>query len=319
MSVGKAAINLVDLAINQDLKALLCSSDLNPRYLTFFLAAAAPRLEAQASGATVKGVTIDDVEALEIPLPSVPEQERIAGLLERADRLRRTRRYAFELSDSFLPAAFLELFGDQEKSWPTATVEKLAAPKRGSIRTGPFGSQLLHSEFTESGIAVLGIDNAVSNRFQWADRRFISPAKYKELNRYTVFPGDVLITIMGTCGRCAVVPDEVPAAINSKHLCCITLDQSKCLPVFLHGAFLHHPEIRRQLGVFQKGAIMDGLNMEIIKELEFPLPPLHLQKRFASLVARYERLRATQRESLRQAEHLFQTLLHRAFSEGMQC
>ncbi len=111
-----------------------------------------------------------------------------------------------------------------------------------------------------------------------------------------------------------MVPDGVPTAINTKHSCCITLDQSKCLPVFLHGAFLHHPEIRRQLGVLQKGAIMDGLNTEIIKELRFPLPPLHLQNSFASLVERHERLRATQREALRQAEHLFQTLLHQAFS-----
>lgn len=266
--------------------------------------------------AAVPGLNREDAYEQTIPWPDLSEQKQIADQLEQADRLRRTRRYALELSDSFLPAAFLELFGDQGKSWPTVAVEELAARKRGSIRTGPFGSQLLHSEFTDKGIAVIGIDNAVSNRFEWGDRRFISPAKYKELNRYTVFPGDVLITIMGTCGRCAIVPNGMPTAINTKHLCCITLDQSKCLPVYLHGAFLHHPEIRRQLGVLQKGAIMDGLNMEIIKGLEFPLPPLHLQKRFASLVERHERLRATQREALRQAEHLFQTLLHQAFSQA---
>jgi len=288
-------------------------------YLSLFLADMFDYLQKNSTGATVPHVSRDILENLELPLPSLNEQLRIAGLLEQAERLCRTRRYAIELSDSLLPAAFLELFGDKEKSWPTVKVEELAALQRGSIRTGPFGSQLLHSEFTDSGTAVLGIDNAVSNRFEWAERRFISPAKYEQLKRYTVFPGDVLITIMGTCGRCAVVPDGVPTAVNTKHLCCITLQQSKCLPVFLHGAFLHHPEIRRQLGVLQKGAIMDGLNMEIIKGLRFPLPPLSLQNRFAALVGRNERLCATQHEALRQAEHVFQTLLHQAFSEGMQC
>jgi type I restriction enzyme S subunit len=271
----------------------------------------------RVSGANLPRLDPGLLKEFTFDLPSLSEQQRIAGLLEQADRLRRTRRYALELSDTFLPAAFLELFDSHEKSWQTVTVGELAAPKRGSIRTGPFGSQLLHSEFTDSGIAVLGIDNAVNNRFEWAERRYISPAKYEQLKRYTVFPGDVLITIMGTCGRCAVVPDGIPAAVNTKHLCCITLDQSRCLPVFLHGAFLYHPQIRRQLGVLQKGAIMDGLNMEIIKGLRFALPPLPLQQQFAALVARHEHLRATQREALRQAEHLFQTLLHRAFSEAL--
>jgi type I restriction enzyme S subunit len=55
---------------------------------------------------------------------------------------------------------------------------------------------------------------------------------------------------------------------------------------------------------------------EGVRGLRIPLPPLPLQLRFADLVASHERLRAVQREALRQAEHLFQTLLHQAFGEG---
>ena len=63
-----------------------------------------------------------------------------------------------------------------------------------------------------------------------------------------------------------------------------------------------------------KGSIMDGLNMQIIKSLRIPLPPLRLQQSFAALAERVERMRAVQREALRQAEHLFVSLLDRAFS-----
>ena len=105
-------------------------------------------------------------------------------------------------------------------------------------------------------------------------------------------------------------------AINTKHLCCITLDQKRCLPIYLQGAFLYHPFVRHQLGVATKGSIMEGLNMGIIQGLRIPVPPLHLQEQFALLVPRHEGLRAVQRESLRQSEHLFQSLLDRAFATG---
>lgn len=237
----------------------------------------------------------------------------MAARLARADRLRRTRRFALQLSDTFLQSAFVEVFSGAKKGWPTFSVEELLLENRNSIRTGPFGSQLLHAEFTNSGIAVLGIDNAVKNRFEWAQRRFISPEKYRELKRYTVHGGDVIITLMGTCGRCAVVPENIPTTINTKHLCCITLDRTRCLPEFLHGAFLYHPNVRDQLRIASKGSIMEGLNMDIIKRLKFPVPLLLEQKRFATLVTRFERHRARLREAERQSDHLFQRLLVEAF------
>ena len=282
-------------------------------YLSFFFRSAAFRKHrnAIARGANIQNLRFSQFEEIELEIPS--EQRRIAERLEQADRLVRTRRHALELTDTFLPAAFIELFGETGDRFTAPTVDELAADKSHAIRTGPFGSQLLHSEFTDRGIAVLGIDNAVNNEFAWDQRRFITPEKYEQLKRYTVFPGDVIITIMGTCGRCAIVPDDIPTAINTKHLCCITLDQNRCLPIYLHGAFLFHPFVSRQRGVAMKGAIMDGLNMEIIKSLRVPLPPFSLQQKFAALVERVERLRAVQREALRQAEYLFASLLQHAF------
>lgn len=59
------------------------------------------------------------------------------------------------------------------------------------------------------------------------------------------------------------------------------------------------------------------INTTVLKSLRIPLPPLLLQEKFAQIVQKIERLRTQQREAERQAEHLFQTLLHRAFRGEM--
>ena len=65
-----------------------------------------------------------------------------------------------------------------------------------------------------------------------------------------------------------------------------------------------------------RGAAVQGINLGDVKELPIPVPPIILPQKFAALVQRVERLRAAQREALLQAEHFFQTLLHRAFAES---
>lgn len=211
------------------------AGEVDTRYLLHFLRQERIRVEGarkMTGSAGQRRVPAHFLADLEIPVPAMSKQQMIAELLDRADALRAKRRAAMSQLDALIEATFLDPFQRPEAArWPELPISSLAAQRPNSIRTGPFGSQLLHSEFVESGVAVLGIDNAVQNEFVWARPRFITDNKYRQLQRYSVFPGDVLITIMGTCGRCAIVPDEMPPAINTKHLCCISLDEARCLPM----------------------------------------------------------------------------------------
>jgi type I restriction enzyme, S subunit len=303
------------MATNQGFKSFVPSpQQIDAKFLYHWLRTNRVYLESLGNGATFKEVSKTVVERIEIPLPPLLEQRRIATILDLADALRAKRRVTLSGVDALLAATFLDVFETPgAHSWPEVTIESLTAAIPNSIRTGPFGSQLLHSEFVESGIAVLGIDNVVQNDFLWARPRFITERKYQELKRYTVRPGDVLITIMGTCGRCAIVPRDVPVAINTKHLCCITLDQSRCLPIYLKSCFLLHPKVQLRLGVHERGAVMPGLNMQIIKELRIPLAPMQVQRQFAERVKSIERLRAAQRVSEAELNSLFASVQHRAF------
>ena len=303
----------------------VCSTDIIPilpkegvsrDYLFYFLRT--PDIvnlaTSSCSGANLPRLGPKQLASFQIPLPPLDQQKRIARILDAADALRAKRREALVQLDTLLQSTFLDMFGELTgNGWEMVTVEDVARNKNGAIRTGPFGSQLLHNEFVGEGIRVLGIDNAVANVFREGEPRFITPQKYERLRRFTVRPGDVLITIMGTCGRCAVVPEDIGVAINTKHLCCITLDREKCLPEFMHAYFLEHPLARRYLERSAKGAIMAGLNMGIIKALPIPVPPLDLQHRFAAIVESVEHQKASQRTHLAELDTLFASLQSRAF------
>lgn len=255
-------------------------------------------------------------DRFQIPLPQLPEQKRIADILDKADAIRRKRQEVLSSIDQIVDAAFMQIVGpdaDGFAGWPNEELQSLAATHKGAMRTGPFGSTLRHSEFIDSGIAVLGIDNAVKNRFVWGERRFIAEEKYEDLKQYTVYPGDVLITIMGTNGRSAVVPDDIPLSINTKHLACVTLDRKKAEPEFVSHAIHRHPIVLQQFGKSGRGAIMTGLNLGIIKAIRIPTPPLDTQKEFTKVLKRTRDLEHQIERAADDAENLFNSLVQRAF------
>ncbi|WP_310428909.1 restriction endonuclease subunit S, partial [Chamaesiphon sp. VAR_48_metabat_135_sub] len=263
---------------------------------------------------SIPGLNRDDLYLTEIPLPPLEEQKRIAAILDKADRVRRKRQEAIRLTEELGRSIFLDMFGDPiSQGWKMVKVGDMAAKSKNSMRTGPFGSNLLHSEFVDEGIPVLGIDNAVKNRFLWAKPRFITPEKYKQLKNYTVYPEDVIITIMGTCGRCAIIPHDCPTAINTKHLCCITTDKEVCLPEFLYGYFLFHPIAKQYFERNTKGAIMDGLNQTIIKGLPIPLAPIDLQHQYKEAIQKLNILETKTNNHFVESDNLFNSLLQRAF------
>lgn len=317
LSIGKVGIVREPMYTNEAIAALPARKPerVEPRFLYHALG------QMDLVGGTdraVMGRTLNSAKLarLAVPLPPLAEQRRIADILDKADAIRRKRKEAIALTDELLRSAFLVTVGPlnpDHGTWPLRRIESLAVQRKGSIRSGPFGSALKHSEFVEQGIAVLGIDNAVQNRFAWSERRYITPQKYEALRRYSVFPGDVIITIMGTTGRTAVVPADIPEAITTKHLASITLNPRAARPEYLAHAVHTDPHVLRQIRARDRGAVMDGLNLGLIKELEVRLPPIHQQDAFEQQVAVIRRARQRLLTSLNDDDHLFNSLVQRAF------
>lgn len=142
---------------------------------------------------------------------------------------------------------------------------------KNPIRMGPFGSQLTISELVTEGILVLGIEHVISKTFNDTGLKFITECKFQELKGFEVKPGDVLITMMGTIGRTAVVPVGIAKSIIGSHLLKMRLRKG-IYPEYIAWVLSHRSPVYKQIHLESQGAIMQGLNTGIIKKLFFPLP-----------------------------------------------
>ena len=309
--IGKVAIAGCEMYCNQGFKNLICSQKIYNRYLYWFLKGNTEYLNSLGRGATFKEISKQIVASIEINVPDMERQMQAVENLERVSSIIRLRKKELQKLDNLIKARFVEMFvaTDAASDWPYCTIADVS----NDMRTGPFGSALHHDEFVDSGVFVLGIDNAVENKFSYNRMRYITAEKYQELKRYTVYPGDVIITIMGTVGRSAVIPADMPKAINTKHLACITPNAKMVNAQFLSCAFQVHPDIRAQLQKQCKGAIMDGLNLTIIKGLSFHIPPINLQDRFVGFYEQANKSKAAVQKALDETQLLFDSLMQKYF------
>jgi type I restriction enzyme S subunit len=266
----------------------------------------------------VKGIHLypKDVADIQLALPDLSQQRQIAGRLEQADRLRRTRRYALELTDTFLPAAFLELFGDPLAA-PSAEVARLEdvleiAPQNGLYvsvdryvaNSDPEGTEMVHMSDLFGGIVTPGT----------LKRALLETS---EIAKYRLSERDILIARRSLAYEGAAQPCRVPALktplVFESSMIRITPDSSKMLAVYLY-YYLSNRAVREyRVRPYVTISTISGINQDNLCRIEVVVPPLVLQQKFAALVERVECLRAVQREALRQAEHLFASLVHRVF------
>lgn len=228
------------------------------------------KLRALNEATGVPGLNRDKAYRQPVLLPPNDEQRRIAEVLGSVNRFIQLTSATLVAAQSAKNAALIAALGE---AWPETTVEEILATTRYPMRSGPFGSALLKSELVTAGIPFLGIDNVQVERFVPTYKRFISQEKYRELARYTVYPDDVMVTIMGTVGRCCVVPPDVGTAISSKHVWTLTLDVERYSPDLLAWQINHAPWVLDQLSGSSQGGIMSAISSGTLRGLVVPLPP----------------------------------------------
>ena len=296
--VGEVNIAEGPLCIGRGVAALRASA-CDPDYLFYAVGGLAPAFERLSQGSTFDAINGNELRQIELAIPPLAEQRRIAEVLRSSDA------HIAAISDALSSARATKnaaLIDALSTAWPETTVADLLAETRYSMRSGPFGSALLKSELQAEGIPFLGIDNVQVERFVPTYRRFISEEKYRELARYTVFPGDVMVTIMGTVGRCCVVPQGVGTAISSKHVWTITLDRDRYSPALLAWQINHAPWVLNQLRGESQGGIMSAISSGTLRELVVPIPPPPELQQIEDLLLSFNRFISATEAELERAQ-----------------
>jgi type I restriction enzyme, S subunit len=260
--------------------------------------------------AAVPGLNRDDAYAKRVLFPPLEEQQRIARIASKCDRIRRTRRYTQQLSDTYLQSVFLEMFGDPARN-PKGWDIKPLGDFLSFITSGGRGWAEYYSS---SGARFIRSLDVQMNHISDSEVVYVQPPAGAEAERTKVKENDVLLTITGSrIGRVAPVPKVLEDAHISQHVAILRL-RGDINPFYLSIFLSQKQGGQEQITKMQYGQTKPGLNFDQIKKFKIPVPPLSSQEKFIQIVQKYDRIRTQQREAARQAEHLFQTTLHRAFS-----
>jgi type I restriction enzyme S subunit len=248
------------------------------------------------------------VARIEIPLPPLAEQRRIAEVLDRAEALRAKRRAALAELDSLTQSLFLDLFGDpatNPKSWPIRVIRDLleSASYGTSEKSGATG------EFP-----VLRMNNiSRTGEMDFTDLKFMD-LEASQQDRYLVRTGDVLFNRTNSVelvGKTGVYREAKPVAYAG-YLIRLRVTKENH-PEYL-SAFLNSAYSKAMLRAMCKSIIgMANINATEIQGMKIPAPPIALQQEFARRVGAVEKLKQAQRTALAEQDALFATLQHRAF------
>ncbi|MCM1981781.1 restriction endonuclease subunit S [Lyngbya confervoides] len=308
LTIGKMAFAGCDLYTNEAIAALLIKDkeQLSRDYLFFALQVA----KLIGSNQAVMGKTLNSksLAKIEIPLPSLDDQKRIAYVLGKVEELIAQRKQHLQQLDDLLKSIFLEMFGDPFQN-PKNHEISILDPYITHLTSGGRGWA---KYYADSGKRFIRSFDVQMNSIGSDDVIYVNPPDNKEAERTRVQPDDVLLTITGSkIGRVCYVPKIFEEAYISQHVSIIRTENIN--PIYL-SFYLSMPNCgQRIIEKQQYGQAKPGLNLTQIRNFEIIDPDISLQNSFATIVEKVEGIKSRYQQSLTDLENLYGALSQKAF------
>ena len=317
-TIGRTTVVPTDappLNCNQAVCIIRCGKDLDAAYFCRWLESESAKRQMGRSTVTgvISNLSLGQVKSLELPLPPLFEQRRIAAILDKADALRQKRREAIAKLDQLLQSVFLEMFGDpvtNPKGWPKAELPHLSQ----HFCDGPFGSNLKTSHYRDRGVRVVRLQNIGVWKFVGRHAAYISQLHYESLPRNHCKGGDVLIGTLGEPNlRACILPNTIDKALNKADCVLFRPLDGKATSEYICG-LLNSPSIVRKASGLSLGQTRSRISMGRLKGLVVPTPPYARQRDFTVFVSKLKVERKSLEDACSRADELFYSVQQRAFT-----
>ena len=306
-TTGQVGYLQIEASANQSVTGILPSKEHHPRYLYYYLRTQKRKIQSDAFGGAQPHINQQYVKDIKIPLPSLDNQVRIAGILSRVEGLIEKRKESIRLLDEFLESTFLEMFGDpvrNDKGWKKKRIDELADTRLGKMRDKKFitGNHLKYY-LGNSSVRWFSFNFSNLEQMDFNDNEQV---------KFSLRHGDLLVCEGGEIGRCAIWKGEKEDIYFQKALHRVRVDSELIKQEYLQYVLLRYSMFGGFKNVTSKATIAH-LTGEKLKETYIPVPPLSLQNKFASIVDKVEAIKAKYHVSLDELENLYGSLSQRAF------
>lgn len=284
------------------------SRDVFMKYIYYLLKGNQKNIYKLQRGIAQPHVYPKDLAKIKIPLPlsngkpDLETQKKIVSILEKAEALKTRNKKVNELFDEYLKSVFAEMFVG--KGFDLEEIGDLILKTETKNLDKDFPNK--YFEYVD----IASVDN-VSKEIISTNKILgkEAPSRAKQLIRYK----DILVsTVRPNLNAVAIVPENLDRQICSTGFCILRTNSRVCVPEYLFyiskTAFFI-----KELVSKCKGANYPAVSSTDVKRQKIPLPPVELQKKFASIVERVEKIKEKQKRELKNAEELFDSLMQKAF------
>lgn len=319
--VGPTNLAPCKVCIGRGLTAIRPSEVLLTRYVLLFFRYFEAQLASKGTGTTFKAITQDVVKNLEIPIPPLPEQERIVARIEElfsqldagVETLKKTKAQLAV----YRQAVLTEAFNSAEVDCKMLPIAEILTKTRKGMSTGPFGTMIKKSDHKATGVPMLGIENIGRGQFVDGNKIYVTAEKAEELKAFSLKAGDIIISRSGTVGEICAVPERAEGSLLSTNLMRVSLDNTMIRSDYFIALFQSKGIVLDQIKELCKGSTRDFLNQTILKQIVFPVPSMEKQEEIVSIIeARMsvcDSIEQTVDIALQQAEVMRQSILKQAF------
>ena len=322
VGVGKAVVNLIDIAISQDLTGIVLHDNVaDPIFIVYQFKTGRVQqfFDDRKRGTTIKGISRFDLQSLLLNLPPLAEQRAIASTLRAAQAAVQARRRAIELERERKAALMQALFTKGTRGEATKMTEIGEVPESWEVKPIGYVAEVAYGltvnqnrRASRRQVPLLTVANVSRGALHLEVVREIGVLEGDE-ERYRLQRDDVLI-VEGNgnpklLGSAAIWRDELPLALHQNHLIRVRANQAVVLAEWIMNYLNSDDGIAQLFGRSTTSSGLHSINSRLISELQLPLPPLTEQREIAETLRACDEVIAGLEREAALHEELFRALL----------